>query len=124
MKRVCAATAALLMLGGFSLAQGSVSGTTSGTTAPGSSGSSSQGTTGLGTGSSDATVPPGTTLPGGSQAPPTSSTIGRGSGGNPYNPQDLIGRSNPQDLTNPRARNPSDTSNGITGAPQIMVPER
>ena len=127
MKRVCATTAALLMLGGFSLAQGS-GGSTGGTGTGGTGTSSSPATSatpGVPSPSNNATVPLGTTLPGGSPSPSDSSTVGRGSGFNPANPQDLTGRSNPQDLTNPRARNPSDTGSGSTGGtPQIMVPER
>jgi hypothetical protein len=33
----------------------------------------------------------------------------------------MIGRSNPQDLTTPRAKNPQDGGGSV---PQIMVPER
>ena len=123
MKRLCVTTAALLMLGGFSLAQGSVGGGTGGTGASGSPATSA--TPGVTSPSNNATVPLGTTLPGGTPSPSDSSTVGRGSGVNPANPQDMIGRSNPQDLTNPRGRNPSDAGSGNTGnPPSIMVPER
>jgi hypothetical protein len=63
-------------------------------------------------------VTPGFTTP----SPSDGTTTGRGPGVNPSNPQDLTGRSNPQDLTTPRARNPQDGS--TPGTPQIMVPER
>ena len=123
MKRVSATAVALLMLGGFSFAQGSTGGSTGG----GSAGTSaSPASPGISTApGNSATVPPGTTLPGGSPAPSDSSTVGRGPGVNPANPQDMLDRSNPQDLTQPRGRNPSDTGSSSTGGtPQIMVPER
>ncbi|MGH6771786.1 MAG: hypothetical protein ACRECO_22525, partial [Xanthobacteraceae bacterium] len=73
----------------------------------------------------DATESPGTTLAPGTPSPNTwtpDATVG-GPSVNPANPQDLIGRSNPQDLTAPRARTPQGGTTG-TGTPQIMVPER
>lgn len=124
MKPACATIAALSLFGSFALAQGLTGGSAGGTGTGGSS-PTTPGTTGQAPGSDDATVPLGTTLPGGTPSPSDSSTVGRGSGVNPANPQDMIDRSNPQDLTNPRGRNPSDTGSGSTGGtPQIIVPER
>jgi hypothetical protein len=125
MKHVCATATVLLMLGGMSLPQGSAGGSSGGGTS--GTGSSSPASPGISVspGNNAATVPPGTTLPGGSPAPSDSSTVGRGPGINPANPQDMLNRSNPQDLNRPRGRNPSDAGSGTTGGtPQIMVPER
>lgn len=114
MKRLCATAAALLMLGGFAFAQSfAVAQSSGGTSSPGAASPAPGG---------NATVPPGTTLPGGSPAPSDSATTGRGPGTNPANLQDMLGRSNPQDLTTPRAKNPQDRS--VPGAPQIMAPAR
>jgi hypothetical protein len=99
MKRLCATTAALLMLSGLAVAQ------TSGGTAPPGSSNPTPNTT------------PGITTP----APSDGATTGRGPGINPSNPQDKIGRSNPQDMTAPRAKNPQDGGGSV---PKIMVPER
>lgn len=91
MKRLCATTAALLIVGGTALAQ--------------SGGSSGPGT-----------PTPGITTP----SPPNSATTGRGPG-NPSNPQDMIGRSNPQDMTSPGAKNPQDRRGSV---PKIVTPQR
>jgi hypothetical protein len=64
-----------------------------------------------------ATVTPGITTP----SPSDGATTGRGPNVNPSNPQDKIGRSNPQDMTTPRAKNPQDGGGSV---PRIMVPER
>jgi hypothetical protein len=64
------------------------------------------------------TAPNGLTTP----APGNSATTGRGPGVNPANPQDLTGRSNPQDLTAPGGRNPQDQV--APGVPNIVAPER
>ena len=119
MKRFCATAAALTMLGGFALAQGTGGTGSGGTSSPGAS---NPGTAASPSPSNDATVPLGTTLPGGSPAPSGSATTGQGPGTNPANSQDMLGRSNPQDMTTPRAKNPQDRSG--QGAPQIMAPER
>ena len=93
MKRLCATTPALLIVGGAALAQ-------------------SGGSSGAGTGTST----PGITTP----SPSNSATTGRGPG-NPSNPQDMIGRSNPQDMTSPRANNPQDRRGSV---PKIVTPQR
>jgi hypothetical protein len=124
MRRLCVTAAGVLMLGGAALAQ-----TAAGT-------GSSSGTAGTTTGpravapritTPDATVPPGTTLAPGTPSPNTWTpdvTIG-GPAFNPANPQDLIGRSNPQDLTAPHARTPQGGTTGTgAGTPQIMAPKR
>ena len=50
------------------------------------------------------------------------SSGGTGSSTNPANSQDVSRRSNPQDMTLPRAVNPQDSRG--TGTPQIYKPER
>jgi hypothetical protein len=57
-----------------------------------------QASTGLGT----------TGRPGTSTSSPQRPSLGAPSGVNPNNPQDMINRGNPQDMTVPRARNPQD----------------
>ena len=114
MKRLCAATAGLvLMLGGAALSQ--TSGGTAGS--PGAAPGSSNTAPGSLNPTPNTTVTPGVTTP----SPSDGATTGRGPGVNPSNPQDMIGRSNPQDLTTPRAKNPQDGGGSV---PQIMVPER
>jgi hypothetical protein len=124
MKRLCAATAGLvLMLGGAALSQtsggtGSGAGSSSGTVgSPGAAPGSSNTAPGSLNPTPNTTVTPGVTTP----SPSDGATTGRGPGVNPSNPQDMIGRSNPQDLTTPRAKNPQDGGGSV---PQIMVPER
>ena len=130
MKRICTTAAALLMLGDFALAQDAaglaLTQTTGGTSTggPASPGAAISGQSGTMNQppTNDATVPIGTTLPGGSPAPSDSATTGQGPGADPANPQDMLGRDNPQDLTTPQAKNPQDRK--IPGAPQIVAPER
>jgi hypothetical protein len=57
-------------------------------------------------------------------SPSDSATTGRGPGVNPSNPQDLVGRSNPQDLTRPGGSNPQNLNQVAPGVPNIAAPER
>ena len=132
MKRLCATAAALVMMGGLALAQssGGSSGPSGGTagSGAGASGAGTSGSIGAAPGSTNTSpgsfnstpntaVTPGVTAP----SPSDGATTGRGPGVNPSNPQDLVGRSNPQDLTTPRAMNPQDGGGSV---PRIMTPER
>jgi hypothetical protein len=132
MKRLCAALMALAMSGGLVLAQSSggtggsgASGGVGGSGGPGA-GSSGPGTGAPGTPPGSTYAPPGTfnpnTMPNPGATTPGSggATTGRGPNPNPANPQDMTGRSNPQDQTSPRTTSPRDPGLG----PQITVPER
>jgi hypothetical protein len=135
MKRLCAIATALVIISGL-LSGAAVAQSSGGTGGSGSSGGaagSGAGTSGTGSpgaapGSSNTapgsfnTTPNTTTTPGiTTPSPSDGATTGRGPGVNPSNPQDMKGRSNPQDLTSPRAKNPQDGGGSV---PRIMVPER
>jgi hypothetical protein len=115
MKRLCVTMAGLLLLGGAAVAQ--TSGGTAGS-APGAAPGSTTAPPGSFNPTPNTTVTPGITTP----SQPGGGTIGSGGNINPSNPQDKLGRSNPQDMTSPRAKNPQDGGSGTV--PQIMVPER
>ena len=85
MKRLCTTAAIFLLSGGLALAQG-----VGGATGPVGSGTT------------------GPTNPGPAPVPPEGATVGRATGVNPGNAQDLTNRSNPQDLTKPGGGNPQD----------------
>jgi hypothetical protein len=95
----------------------------------GSTGSS--GTTGSSTTGRSTTSPGGSLAPGApavtpgpvAPSPADGATVGRAPGVNPSNPQDLSGRSNPQDLSQPGGSNSQDML-PRQGTPQIAVPER
>jgi hypothetical protein len=104
MKRLCSTIAILLMTGGLALAQGGAGGSAgagagAGAGASGSAGGRAAPSAGLGT--TGPTNPNGSTLLNGG-------TVGQAPGANPGNSQDLINRSNPQDLTKPSGNNPQD----------------
>lgn len=136
MKLIIATFSALVLSGTLALAQagGGSSGGTGGSS--GGTGGSSGGAAGApggtvspqgksgtsgGTPGSSLTAPNGLTTP----SPSDPATTGRGPGVNPSNPQDLTGRSNPQDLSRPGGRNPQNLDNNIApGVPNIVAPER
>ena len=93
---------------------------------PGSSGTTGASTTGRPTtspGGSHAPGAPAVTPGPVAPSPADSATVGRAPGVNPSNPQDLNGRSNPQDINQPGASNSQDML-PRKGTPQIAVPER
>jgi hypothetical protein len=118
MKRMAVAISALVLSGTLALAQssGSGGGAAGGGSVGGGTSGAPQSSGGL-TGPS-ITAPNGLTTP----SPADPATTGRGPGVNPSNPQDMINRSNPQDLNRPGGSNPQ--SQVAPGVPNIVAPER